>query len=92
MASTALYGLTVVWLALLSAVAADWRGLRSRRPYAYPLVVAGGLLYVVREWATELGALDPTAAVALAAGSNLAFLGALAALAWRWWNYRGGSR
>lgn len=88
MATLALYGLTAVWFALLFVVATDWRGLRSRRPYAYSLVAVGGVLYVAREWASALGTLGSTAEVALALGSNLAFLAALGVFAWRWWGYR----
>lgn len=82
--------MTLVWALIAAAVATDWRGLRSRRPYAYPLLVVGGVLYVVQEWATALWALPPTAELVLATASNLAFLGVLVLIAGRWLGFRDG--
>jgi hypothetical protein len=90
MASATLVGLTAVWLLVIVALVTDWRGLRSRRPYAYPLLAVGGVLSVVREWTAALWTLDPTADLTLALGSNLAFLGVLVLFAWRWWGFRDG--
>lgn len=89
MPSGVLYATTLVWALLVAVVVTDWRGLRSRRPYAYPLLAAGGLLYVVREWTAALWTLHPTVELALAIGSNLAFVGVLVLVARRWVRLRG---